>query len=161
MSYDWKSSAESPPQAAKIPAGTNLLLRIAKVIYGKKGGAPFKSKSGDPQIMAIFEDTDGNEASQMFTLSDKAAWVLARLLSRCGVDLDTLRADGIDPKHFVDKAICDKYLVGKSCRCNVTYNGEYANVEPCDVDTQNFERAMNNSSGPAGYEPIAEEDIPF
>ena len=62
-------------------------LEVVRVIFGKKGGAAFTSKNGDPQIMVIFADADKNEAGEMFTLSDRAGWKLAQVLRAAGANL--------------------------------------------------------------------------
>ena len=132
MGFPWKEAAEGGA-GPKVPAG-QATLTIAKVIRGGKQSGDFTSKGGDPQIMLIFEDDHGCECSQMVTLSDKAGWVLARIMSCAGIDLDALEAQDISIGDFADQQFAATWLVGKSLLANVTYqtdNGkEYARVEP-------------------------------
>jgi hypothetical protein len=128
MAYDWTGAAEGG-NAEKMHPGYHY-ARVDRVIMGKKSGA-FKSRNGDPQIMVIFnDDLDGGEASTMLTLSDKAAWTVARLLSRLGVDLEQMKRDNVEPRHFANEKLAQSYFVGKSCWIKVEPDGEYQKVTP-------------------------------
>lgn len=163
MSYDWTNNANGPTDADKIPAGQNIPVLIDRVIYGKKSGK-FQSRKGDPQIMVIFTDGENNEAGQMYTLSDKAGWTLARLLHRFGVNLDELKAEGIEPKHFAQQAIADRKLIGLRGKINLTWvdgeNGsKYAEIEP--VEGAALPPAKPKPVAAKVGDDINEDDIPF
>lgn len=134
MSFDWSKSAEGG-NAEKMSNGYHYAT-VDRVILGSKGKGLFKSKSGDPQIMVVFTDPiDGGESSSMFTLSDKAAWTLSRLLARLGVDLDALKAQDVSPKHFANGALAESYLRGKSCWIKVEPDPakpEYQRITPLE-----------------------------
>lgn len=117
MGYDWSESAEGGGSGDKMEPGIYKVTGNAVIRGSKKGD--FKSKKGDAQIMLVVENEDGAEAATMFTLSEKAAWTLARWLARCGVDLKAMQAEGIEPTHFGNTDIAEKYLVGASCWCRV------------------------------------------
>lgn len=167
MSYDWNASLEGGESSEKIPAGQNIRVGITKIVYGKKGGAPFKSKSGDPQIMVIFSDDQEREVSQMYTLSKKAAWVLARLLSRFGANLEDLKNSGVEPIHFANPTIASTHLIGRTGRINLSYNAAgYAEVDPCEMDAavtvQDTKPAFQKAAAEtAAYTKIDQSDIPF
>lgn len=166
--FDWSGSAEGGAQAETIPNGDLVPVTISKIVYGKKGGQPFQSKSGDPQIMVVFRDLEEREASQMFTLSKKAAWTLARLMHRFGVDLDGLAASGIEPHHFAEKHIADNYLIGRKGRINIRWPivdgvvSKYPEIEPCEqvasAEVPSFDGAKPRS---AEAVEIKESDVPF
>jgi hypothetical protein len=133
MSYDWKRAIErDSPQEETIPQGYHYVT-IHKIVTGSKS-APFRSKAGDPQIMVVFADQKDRTAVHMFTLNDRAAWVLARLLSRCGVDLDELNSEGVEPGHFANKAFADNILVGRETWAWIYYEFDgprrYSRVDP-------------------------------
>lgn len=180
MAYDWKGNSERVSE--RVPAGTHR-LRVDRIVFASKAGA-FRSKSGDPQIMIVFTDADGAEVGTMFTLSDKAGWTLARLLSRAGVDMKTIERDGLEPKHFANKAVAEARLVGLETWATVEYeaadNGKsYARVTPITAEEAGTpdERAAAQKAQPkkpaaatvAAPDPFAGggvaaddgEDIPF
>lgn len=131
MGYDWEGEADKI--AEKVPAGIHR-LRVNKIVTAGKGGT-FKSRAGDPQVMVVFTNDRGAEVAQMFTLSTKAAWTMAKLLSRCGVDLKALKDGGIEPKHFANQKIAEQYLVGCETWARVEYEASedgksYSRVEP-------------------------------
>lgn len=102
MPYDWKKAEESGG-GNPMPDGIHH-ARVSKIKTG------LTTKKGDPMIAVTFMDSTG-ESESLFTLSDSAAWNLARLLSRCGVDLEEVKADGIEPKHFSQQKIAEQYLL--------------------------------------------------
>ena len=114
MSYEWKKNADSkgPAYAEKMPNGIND-VEITRLVFGKSDGTAFASKGGDPQIMVIFADNAGRECGSMYTLSHKAGWTLAKLLSALGSDLGRMEQDGVEPAHFADPAFATANLVGR------------------------------------------------
>jgi len=160
MGYDWKTESEKEggAQAEKLPAGTHKVT-ITKVIHGKKDGTRFESKDKQPQMMLIFADSQGREVASMVTLSDKAAWSLAKILRAAGANVEKMTERGVTPDRFEDETFASKNLVGRELTIEVTYrtyNGkEYSNVNPV-------------MEQPAGFDPeadlkaaIANDDIPF
>ena len=104
MAYAWTTEAESESiQSEKLPKGRHR-VRISKIKFGDRNGELFNSKNGDPQILLIYADREAREASQMITLSPKAAWTLAKLMSACDppINLKRMEEDGVEPHHFAD-----------------------------------------------------------
>lgn len=170
----WKEDATSDGgQADKLPKGHHY-LRIDKIVFGKKDGAPFQSSKGDPQIMLIFTDDGEREAAQMFTLSRKARWTLARLLSRCGQDalLDELEAADADPADFAEPTYAKSKLIGLECWAHVGYDKgddgkEYSRVNPLHYDElpdevrERVAAQRQPTNVPAAGEEIEPSEIPF
>ncbi len=154
MSYDWTGNAEKKGggSAPKIPPGAGIDLKIVKVVFGSKAGGKFESKNGDPQIMVIFADNVDREAPEMVTLSDKAAWKLAQILSAAGANLERMKAAGITPDKFADEQFATANLVGRKLKGDVEWDdtGKYATITPLRPE-------------PAGAStPAAKgDDIPF
>ncbi len=173
MCFDWTNTEPVEQENEKIPEGEGVAVTIDRVITKAKGKAAFTSKSGDPQIMVIFVDTKNREAAQMITLGERSAWVLARLMSKFGADMEELKSNGIEPKHFTSKDIYDRYLVGLTGLVNITWeeNGgkSYAKIEPCDMVTPAEDKKVLQRRPPKpkpqdntdGYTTISEDDIPF
>jgi hypothetical protein len=136
MAFDWEkaSTQAASDYAERIPPGTHD-VEIRRVLFGSKKGGAFRSRDGDPQIMLIFIDRQGREASQMVTLSEKAGWVLARLLSAAGADMKRMKADGVLPRDFANQEFARANLVGRRLRVDLKYKRggdgkEYADVTP-------------------------------
>lgn len=151
--YDWgkASDGNGKGDAEQIPAGEHK-LKIIKVVFGKKTDGvlePFLSKSDDPQIMLIFADDQAREASQMVTLSEKAAWVLAGICKAAGMDVQKMTDRGITPDRFADETFATAQLVGRVLTAKVTYNDKgYAEIKPL--------RPRQGATVPAD-----DDDIPF
>ncbi len=178
MSYDWSKNSEGGEQAEPLPAGAHN-VRIDRVVYEKKGAGPFTSKSGDPQIMCIFVDEQGREASQMFTLSANAAWRLAGILKASGANVERMTAQGVEPEDFAEPMFGNKNLVGRKLRVKVEWkigdNGkDYAEVWPVKTNGTQAqtnapqrptprERIQNRppATDPLGGPGVPEDDIPF
>lgn len=168
MAYGWREEAEGAGQSDKLSPGYHR-VRGAKVVMGKGSGL-FKSKKGDPQIMLVVENEDGQEGTQMFTLSDKASWTLARWLSRCGVDLSAMEAEGVEPKHFTNEEIAKQYLVGKECWVLVEEDGQYLRLTPVKEEEVDLARRPSPGGAPSTTAPtpggsvdpaLNLDDIPF
>jgi len=136
MAYDWEkaSTQAASDYAERIPAGVHDVV-IKRLLFGSKKGGAFKSRDGDQQIMLIFADGEGREAAQMVTLSEKAGWVLARLLSAAGADMKRMKADGVLPRDFANQEFARANLVGRRLRVDLKYKAgndgkEYADVTP-------------------------------
>lgn len=144
MPYDWTDAAQGG-QSERLEPGYHF-TKIDRLVMGSKKG-PFKSSKGDPQIMVVFVDDLGSESSTMLTLSAKAGWTLARLLSCCGVDLAKMKADGIEPQHFANEALAKSYLVGKGVWIKVEPDGEYQKVTPLHEEDVPPEAKATNPGG--------------
>ena len=130
MPYDWKAAAEKESrETEKLPAGQHRVT-IAKVIHGSKDG-PFVSQKGDRQILIVYTDREGREASSMYTLSEAAAWAIARVLDVSGANLQKMTERGITPEAFADEAFANANLVGRSLFIDVKYNDKgYPRITP-------------------------------
>jgi len=132
--FDWTRSAEEA-SGPKIPAGLHR-VRVVRVQHINREGVPLTSNSGDPQMRVIYQDAEAREVSDILTLSEKAGWTLARLMSAAGANLSAMTAKGVTPAHFADPAFATKQLIGRELQVQVTYevsktNGkEYAVVTP-------------------------------
>ncbi len=150
MPYKWsENDSEGAGASEKMTPGV-YQATVAKVVMGSKSKPQFKSKSGDVQIMVVFKNAIDQEASAMYTLSDKAAWTLVRLLSRCGVDLKKMEADGVEPKHFGNQKVAESYLLGRRVMIEVEQDGQYLKVTP--YHEGELEDAMPSPSG--GEDPF-------
>ena len=136
MAFDWEkaSTQQGGDYAERIPAGVHD-VEVRRILFGSKKGGAFRSRDGDPQIMLIFADREGREAAQMVTLSDKAGWVLARLLSAAGADMARMKADGVLPRDFANQEFARANLVGRRLRVELKYKRggdgkEYADATP-------------------------------
>jgi len=136
MAYDWEkaSTQQGGDYAERIPSGVHD-VEIKRLLFGSKKGGAFRSRDGDPQIMLIFADREGREAAQVTTLSEKAGWVLARLLSAAGADMKRMKADGVLPRDFANQEFARANLVGRRLRADIQYKRagdgkEYADVTP-------------------------------
>lgn len=105
MSYDWTEEADGDGNAEKLPIGVHEVT-TQNVVHG--------SGPKGPWVMVVVANEAGQEGTSVFTLTEKAGWKLARWLSRCGVDLAAMKAEGIEPKHFVNEGIANQYLMDKT-----------------------------------------------
>ena len=135
MAYPWQQKADSEggERAEKIPGGVHD-LKIIKVVFGKKDGHAFQSKSGDPQIMVVVTDAQGREAAQMYTLSDKAGWTLAKLLGAAGANLTRMETDGVEIGAFAEPSFATQNLVGRTLRAEVKWVDGYSEITPIRRD---------------------------
>lgn len=134
MGYPWRDNAnsEGPQRAAKIPKGNGIHLRIAKIVFGK-GSEKFASKSGDPQIGIVYQDQEAREAFEMMTLSDKAGWKLAKLMSAFDppANLARMEEDGVEPGHFADPDFAEANLLNRQLHADVDYDNQgYVLINP-------------------------------
>lgn len=146
MTYAWQAEAEREvtQRAPRIPKGQHH-VRIERIVFGDRNGT-FQSQAGDPQILLIFQDREAREVSQMTTLSEKAGFVLARLLAACDppANLARMEQDGVEPSHFASEDFANKMLVNRQLTIDVDYEQgrdgkEYPRVTP----------VLNRSAAPA------------
>jgi len=164
-----KAKDEGPQRAPAIPAGQHR-LEILKIVYGKGAGEnyqQFQTKAGDPQIMVVFRDKLEREAAEMFTLSDAAAFKIAKLLEAIGADLESMESDGITVEAFAEPQFANAQLVGRVLQAQVAYeeaNGKhYAKITPAPAAkrTEPEKPAPTRKPSPQAWpppEPAAEED---
>ena len=162
MAFDWEkaSTQEGGDYAERIPSGVHD-VEIKRLLFGSKKGGAFKSRDGDPQIMLIFADGDGREASQMVTLSDKAGWVLARLLSAAGADMKRMKADGVLPCDFANQEFARANLVGRRLRVDLKYKAGNDGKEYADVTPVRTRPAAQPSQPPAQEGAIDPNEVPW
>jgi len=135
--YNWEDEASREGVADRIPNTDRVRVSVSRIIYRDRHG-PFQSKSGDPQIMLVFLDSQDREASTMLTLSVKAGWVLAKFLGCFDPPANLARMTelGILPEHFADPTFADKQLLDRQLDVSVKWikregaNREYADVTP-------------------------------
>lgn len=162
---DWLKSADKQfDDSEKISTGIQK-LRVIKVLNGKKDGSPFKSKNGDPQMMVVFKNTKGEEGPCMFTLSEKAVWTLAKFMSRAGVNLEKMNADGVTHAHFEDPQFAKRVLMDRVVWADVTYREgksgkEYPNFDFMHENEVPVQLVVEQTEA-AKHQPVEEEDIPF
>ena len=129
--YDWEGAAnsEGPVQAPKVPAGLTELT-VSKIVFGK-GPTPFQTSKGDPYILVVFQDKGGCECAANYTLSDAAGWVLAKMLSASGCNMQHMKAAGVTPQYFAAEDFAKKQLLGRKFMAQVDYDAKgYAVVTP-------------------------------
>ena len=164
MTFNWTEASNTEgggEYAERLPAGMHK-VQITGVVHGGKGG-PFESAKGEPQILIIFSDTEAREAAQMCTLSEKAGWVLARLLKSCDppADLVKMSESGISPQSFADPEFAETNLVGRNLCIRVEWkesqNGKsYSDILP--VDMGEYDAALDAAQQSM---TTATEEVPF
>ena len=132
MTYDWEGNAEGTGQTPKLPNGVHD-LEITRVIFTDRDGTALSSRGGDPKIGIIFADDQGREGSDWVTLSDKAGFVLARILSKAGVDMAKMNADGVVPADFAEREFAEPNLIGRRLRAEVTWGKDGKGKDVCEI----------------------------
>jgi hypothetical protein len=107
MAFDWTKSVSAP----QLEPGDHKCT-IKDVKRSGKNGV-FEANDGSPKLLVVYEDHRGAQIGQFFTLNEKSAWVLAKLLSAVepAIDLAAITAKGITPAHFADIDFARKNLV--------------------------------------------------
>lgn len=175
MAFDWTKTAT----AAQLEPGDHRCT-IKDVKRSGKSGA-FEANDGTPKLMVVYEDHRGAQIAQFFTLNEKSAWVLAKLLSAVepAIDLAAITAKGITPAHFADIDFARKNLVERQRTVfvrvkvadRVDKNGNTVmEAEPIPAA---FARVNTAPSAPASAaapiaaarpqasRPVADEELPF
>jgi hypothetical protein len=158
MPYDWTeaSTAEGAEHSERLPSGIHTVT-ITRIIHNGKNG-PFESKNGDPQILVVFSDDQAREATQMITLSQKAGWVLAKLMTNFDppMNLTKMTEAGVTPDSFASPDFAETNLVGRKLAIKVEWEAsakgdkEYSNITP--MNTGDMETAMSASQVDFGSE---------
>jgi hypothetical protein len=134
--YGWQTEADrqAGSNAPRLPDGIHR-VEIKRVLHGSQNTPEFRSNNGDPQIMLIYGDDQGREVGDMITLSERAGWRLAKVLSAGGANLKGMEADGVLPEHFADEKFAQQLLRLKpitiSVRWSKTEKGK--DVADCEV----------------------------
>lgn len=175
MAFDWTKTAT----AAQLEPGDHRCTIKDVKREGKKG--VFEASDGSPKLLVVYEDHRGAQIGQFFTLNEKSAWVLTKLLTSVepAIDLSALTAAGITPAHFADIGFARKNLVEKprtvfvrvKVSDRVDNNGNpILDAEPIPAA---FARVNAAPSAPASAaaptaaarpqasRPIADEELPF
>lgn len=160
--FSWSKAADG--DVTKLPAGYHRCV-CTKVSRANKDGKEYQSKDGDPQILTIWENADGESAVAMFTLTNKAAWTLAQMLKYAGADIEKMEANGITPKHFEDIAFAEKQILKRECWVYAEPKGKYVNIDFVAEDSVPAE-AIKQATQPIGSplegtDDIDDDDIPF
>lgn len=131
MGYDWVKNSENA-RAPKLERREHD-VQISRIVFENHNG-PFRSESGDPQIMLIFADHRGHEAAQMYTLSEKAVFKLAILMSCCDppINMQRLRDEDAKPEWFANKDFATNQLVGRKVK--IAVRAAKNNPEQDDID---------------------------
>ena len=175
MAFDWTKTTT----AAQLEPGDHKCT-IKDVKREGKSGA-FEANDGSPKLLVVYEDHRGAQIGQFFTLNEKSAWVLTKLLTSVepAIDLAALTAAGITPAHFADIGFARKNLVEKQRTVfvrvkvsdRVDNNGNPTlDAEPIPAA---FARVTTAPTAPASAaaptaaarpqasRPIADEELPF
>ena len=157
MSFTWSSvsEGEKAAQAEKIPEGEHQVT-ISKVIHGGKNG-PFINKHGDPMILLIFTDDQAREASQMYSLSEKTAWLMANLLTSFSppADLGAMDKAGVTPTSFADPDFASANLIDRKLKAEIQI------VEASGTKYHNVHPIKSSDPKPETAVTVAEDEIPF
>lgn len=167
--YDWESAAEGN---ASLSDGYHC-VKCVKVMRANKDGKPYTSQAGDPQLYTVWQNDSEDESLAIFTLSPKAAFVLAGMLKASGADLKRMQDAGVTPDDFADLMFAEKQLIGRVCWVYAERKGKHVNLDFVEKDTvpDNAMRSYNANSEPDAkreyipadktHEAVTEDDIPF
>jgi len=178
MSYDWSAPAQSP-NAPKMKAGGHEAV-ISRIVSTKQDGSEFFTKDGEPQIMLVFTNAQGEEATLFCILTDdpEKSWALRAVLHAIGAKVELLTQHGVKPEHFRNKEWAEKQLKGRKLRVDVGYrpnkknpDDPYMNVipmrpamTPAQVESARTAPAPAAAQAAPSAPPPPEvptEDIPF
>jgi len=159
MTYDWNNKDNS---SQSLSNGFHK-VRMTKVMHNKKDGTPYTTQKGDPQILVVIENDGGEQGIVMFTLSERASWVLAKYLSCAGADMQKMNDAGVEPGHFLDAGFAVKQLIDRELWVCVEpqADNKYPKITPCyesDVPPELLNGPAATTDAP---EAITEDEIPF
>jgi len=155
MGYDWSKEAEGEGTAGKLPNGIHHVTGV-KTVHGAGPKGPW--------VMVVAEDAAGMETTAIFTLTEKAAWTLARWISRCNPDnLKAMHSEGIEPTDFVNPDLAAQYLIGESTWVRIEDgNPPYKNVTPLkEEEVPEALRGVVKAPAPPKDDDLNLADIPF
>ena len=158
--FSWSKAADG--DVIKLPVGYHRCT-CTKVARANKEGVEYTSTDGDPQLLTVWENADGESAVSVFTLTNKAAWTLAQMLKFSGANIEKMEADNITPRHFEDIEFSKKKILGRGCWVRAKPNGKYINIDfveestvPVDILKQALDRVQAGSG-----DDIDEDEIRF
>lgn len=152
MGLQSDAQREGGNSAPQIPDGF-ADVEIKRLVHTNREGERFESQGGDPQMMVVYASDDGCEAVDMFTLSDKAGWALAKMMEAAGMNLAKLDAAGVQYIHFANEEWAAKALVGKRLRIHVKW-GTGKNGKPrATITPVRREAAGTRAAGHPGNNP--------
>lgn len=153
MGYSWRTEAEKEPMAPRVPAGRHRLI-ITKLRNTDGDGALMVSQSGDPKLMIICADAEGRECAMMVTLSEKATWTLAKLLSCFDppANLAAMEQAGVEPLHFANFDWAQQQLLQRQFWADVTWTEPTAPGGKSYSDIKPLKPAEAQPGGPT-YAP--------
>ena len=123
MGWTQEAEKQAPDKGEKLKNGIHE-VEIFKIVYGRRDGTKFFSNNNDPQILVLMRDKDGGECSSYLTLSDKAMFMMARLLKYIGANLKQMEQEGVKITDYADPAFCDANLIGRRLQVEVTKDDE-------------------------------------
>jgi hypothetical protein len=169
MGYWTQRDQDGPPKSSE---GWHHYT-VTKVMRGTDK-RDFSSRDGDPQILVVLSDEEGAEATTMFTLSDKASWVLARFLARSGVNLEDLDQESVSLTEWEDQKFASRWLDGLKVWANCEHqHGDqgkvytrlsffHENEVPGNALGKSKSGAQHDGSAFADGTPVPDdEEIPF
>ena len=165
MSYDWDGEAKREgggSVADPIPATERTTLLVVRAIYERKDGTSFTSQKGDPQVFLVFQDSEGREAAQMYTLSEAAGWTIAKLVDAMDPDLlAELKRLDIHPVDFVEPEVLKTWLMTPAASGQADSRGTFfeasVRYEPRKADPTKKDPRIT----PLRREPEPDDDIPM
>lgn len=147
----WLDESENEP-SAKIPDGVHDVTVVR--VRTERNGEPWVSTNGYPQMQIIYQDEQEREIPEYLILTEKAAWKLRRLITRCRPALDTNRLRQTEADRgevgkgfhwFHDQKFAETNLKGRAVR-----------IEVKDGDV--FDHIRVESAPPAAKAPVIKGD---
>lgn len=132
MAFDW-TEPDSRQETVRIPIGQDTQVEITKLVFGSARNGPFKTQSGDAQILLVMTDNQGRECSCYATLNEAAGWVLRSILSAANADLARMKADGVEITDFKDEDFARANLVGRRLAIRIKEYKDDAKGSACDM----------------------------
>jgi hypothetical protein len=129
MGFDW-NKAEQSGGGDPLPDGIHKATISAIKCR--------QSAKGEPQVIVTFKSHEG-ECDSFYTLTEKAAWTMAKLLARVGVDLEKMGSEGIQPVHLSNQSVAESYLLNKEVFVKV-YTLDGSNPKNCDKNGNPYKR---------------------
>jgi hypothetical protein len=119
--FKWTQMEDGPGPRERIPAGKHTVKIVDVIGEGRSG--PFMSRDGAKQVLLVMQDAQQREATQMLTLSEKAAWVVRGLVQACTppFNLEAMERAGIELAHFANVEWAKLQLVNRSVPIDLEY----------------------------------------
>lgn len=163
MSFDWEAAASGEgggSDSPKMEPGYHK-AKCVKVMRETKKSGELKSKAGDPQLLTIWQNAQGEEATCTLTLTEKAGFVLAKLLSYAGADLARMKEAGVTPASFEKQEFAEKNLLNRECWINAFMNGQYLNIGFVKEDDVPPQFLKGGGASDPNKQDVDDDEIPF